>query len=94
MVIENGGRGFLQYYNNHIYFALIELFPNEKFYIWKFHKVPKNYWNDINNQRLYLDFVAKELNIKTTDDWYTISNEVCEHFLAGKNIKKFLSNFQ
>ena len=43
---------------------------------WKFGNVPSNYWSDIQNHRKYLDWVAKELNIKSFPDWYKVSLKV------------------
>jgi hypothetical protein len=35
-----------------------------------------NYWNDANNQKQFLDSVAKKLNIKQMSDWYNVSHKV------------------
>ena len=33
----------------------------------------KGYWNDINNQRQFLDSISKDLKMKTHDDWYKLT---------------------
>ena len=46
---------------------------------WKFSKfvdrVPKNFWNDKSNHKLFLDYFAKENNIKSVSDWYNITRK-------------------
>jgi hypothetical protein len=43
---------------------------------WKFSHVAKGFWNDVNNQREFLNWVATQLNYKDTTDWYKITTEV------------------
>jgi hypothetical protein len=38
------------------------------------HK-PVNYWRDKANQKAFLDQLAKELNIHSPEDWYTVTNK-------------------
>lgn len=43
---------------------------NEEIQMWNFRKVPSRFWNDKKNQRLFLEYVAKEENINKEEDWY------------------------
>jgi hypothetical protein len=49
---------------------------------WKFEKTPKNYFSEISNQRIFLDWAGKELGIKEMSDWYNINIKVTEEFLV------------
>jgi hypothetical protein len=55
---------------------LSTLFPDYEWLPWKFDKCPANYWDDVNNQRKFMEWAAKELNIKEMSDWYNINYEV------------------
>ena len=37
---------------------------------------PRNYWNDDNNQRKFIESASSQLNIKQLDDWYKITRKV------------------
>jgi hypothetical protein len=50
-----------------IYRTQVEWMP------WKFKGVAKNYWADVANQRKFMDWVAKELKLKSVDDWRAVS---------------------
>ena len=39
---------------------------------WLSARVPLNYWEDINNQKKYLNWLAKELNVEKLEDWYNV----------------------
>ena len=43
---------------------------------WKFQTTPRNFWNDISNQRKYIDWLAKELKITKQEDWYSVNQQV------------------
>jgi hypothetical protein len=43
-----------------------------EWYPWKFGKVRANFWNSIDNQRQYTDWLMKELNLTTLSDWYGV----------------------
>ncbi len=43
-----------------------------------FQKLPRGYWLDKKQQRLFMDDLAKRLHVKEFDDWYKISRSVLE----------------
>jgi hypothetical protein len=63
-------------YNNSPSLLLSTVFPEYEWLPWKFKTVSMNYWKDVNNQRKFLEFVGKQLNIKERSDWYKISMKV------------------
>jgi hypothetical protein len=50
------------------------IYPNYDWKPWLFSRVPRLFWYDINNQKEYLKWIAKNLNIQTLEDWYKISS--------------------
>ena len=61
------------------------MFPNYEWLPWKFNKVSPNFWDVPQNQRKFLDWFAKELNIKEMSDWYNVSVQVF-YFQCFSNI--------
>ena len=43
---------------------------------WRFYRCPNYYWEDLNNQRKFVDWVGKNLNIKEMSDWYKVTSQV------------------
>lgn len=70
-----GGRSLFDYYSN-LYEALNNLYPDKDWDIMDVrNRVPRNYWNDKQNHREFMDSLMKKLNLKDPLDWYTISVE-------------------
>ena len=56
--------------------VLSSVFPEYDWLPWKFDSCPSIYWTDVNNQRKFIESVAKELKIKDISDWYKVSSNV------------------
>ena len=83
---EMGGSSLLSdKYNDNILQLLTHFYPNYEWLPWKFETCPRGYWENIENQKKFVKWAAKELNIKEPSDWYNISNKV--------HNGKFLGNF-
>eukprot|EP00028_Trichosphaerium_sp_Am-I-7-wt_P015347 CAMPEP_0168510168 /NCGR_PEP_ID=MMETSP0405-20121227/1269_1 /TAXON_ID=498012 /ORGANISM="Trichosphaerium sp, Strain Am-I-7 wt" /LENGTH=301 /DNA_ID=CAMNT_0008527883 /DNA_START=1 /DNA_END=903 /DNA_ORIENTATION=- len=67
--------------------CLMTLYPNFSWFPWRFKHAPVNYWCDLKNQRLLLEDIAKQLNIKSIDDWYTKGNKDVLHLGAAGVLK-------
>jgi hypothetical protein len=55
---------------------LSEVYPDYDWLPWKFGRCPQEYWDDMKNQRKFMDWAATELNIKEMSDWYKITLKV------------------
>jgi hypothetical protein len=55
---------------------LADVYPDYTWLPWKFTAIPRNYWENIQNQRKSVDWAAAQLNIKEMSDWYKITNAV------------------
>jgi hypothetical protein len=60
------------YYKNSLPTAIEELYPEHNILPWKFHQVPKGYWDDKKNQRKFMDWLGQQLHITCFEDWYQI----------------------
>lgn len=62
---------FKQYFNNSLYDLLRSAYVDYNWQPWKFSDTPsRNFWNDIENQREYFDWLGKELGVQKMEDWY------------------------
>ena len=71
-----GGISLLDKYSGSLLLLLNHAYPNYEWLPWKFDKCPQNYWDDLKNQRKFMDWAATQLNIKEMEDWYKISLQV------------------
>jgi hypothetical protein len=62
-------------FDDSLHDALADAYPEHKFHPWCFTYVPHSYWNSLQNQRNFLDWVGKQLNIQHMKDWYSVSVE-------------------
>jgi hypothetical protein len=71
-----GGRKIYYHYRRSIISALTTLHPEHNWLIWKFRTVPQGYWQVAANQRKYMEWLQKQLNITSWEQWYQVSAEV------------------
>jgi hypothetical protein len=74
--LEIGGNTILNKFNYSSIFLFSTIYPDYNWLPWKFSMSTLNYWGDVKNQRTFMDWAAKELNVKEMSDWYKISNKV------------------
>jgi hypothetical protein len=55
---------------------LSSVYPEYGWLPWKFASLPRKFWGDVKNQRKFIDWAAKELNVKEINDWYKITAKV------------------
>jgi hypothetical protein len=71
-----GGGRLLYFYSNSLIKLLTATFPNYEWLPWKFQSSPRDFWTDVNNQRKFMEWAAKELKIKEMSDWYQVTLKV------------------
>ena len=59
-----------------IFRLLSNVFPNYEWLPWKFIKSTHNYWENIENQRKFMEWAGKQLGYKEMDDWYKMTGKV------------------
>lgn len=79
--VEHGGNGLLaNYYKGSVAAAVLEFRPRRRWYPWLFNSAPQGFWRDIDNRRQYLDWLAGQLGVRTTDQWYGVTTQqMIEH---------------
>ena len=74
-ILQLGGKGLLNRYDGSLIKALQHVYPEKEWHVWKFHQVPKNFWEVDTNVFGYLQWLSKSLGISHLDDWYSVSYE-------------------
>jgi len=69
---SEGGSRFYRIYDSPKN-AIIKLFPEYEWDPLKFDEVPRGYWKSIKNHRNFFDRMAEKMNLKSPDDWFTIT---------------------
>jgi hypothetical protein len=55
---------------------LAAVYPDYEWLPWRFDKCPQGYWHDMKNQRKFMDWAAKQLDMKNMEDWYKLPTKV------------------
>jgi hypothetical protein len=74
-LVELGGSSLLKSVGS-IYSLVSEVYPDYDWLPWQFGIVPENFWNDMKNQRKFMDWASEELKIKEKTDWYKLTQGV------------------
>ncbi len=61
-----------KYYEGELVAALKDLYPDHKWLLWQFKRVPANWWKDKEHQRMYFEWIGSLLGVKQLDDWYKV----------------------
>jgi hypothetical protein len=65
-----------KHYNGSPSLLISSVFPEYQLLPWKFSVVPHNFWSNTENQKTFMNWAAKQLNIKEPSDWYNITVKV------------------
>jgi hypothetical protein len=60
-------------YGGSLVSALVRLYPEFEWKLWRFGKTPNNFWTKHSNVVQYLQWLADELNILQVEDWYRVT---------------------
>ena len=74
--IKNYGQSLIFQYNGSHINLILSVFSNYNWLPWKFNSIPKGFWDEEINVKSYMNWLSEKLNIKTMEDWYTVSREV------------------
>jgi hypothetical protein len=78
---EVGGVSLLtNQYNGSLSLLLAKVYSEYEWLPWKFVQCPKNYWEESKNEKKFIDWAAKELNIKELSDWHKVTAKVSRNF--------------
>jgi hypothetical protein len=80
-----GGASLLRrIYSNSLYQALIDVYPEKKFKIWKFLNPHQQWWNDVEHAKAFLAPIIAQKGINQPEDWYNISEKEIESLGGGR----------
>lgn len=74
LIRDHGGSNLNHIYNSSPLQIMYNLFPEHNFEIWKFNRVPKFFFDDLNRVKETVDQMSKYFNIQQLDDWYSITH--------------------
>ena len=80
-IIKEGGSGLLAVYSSSLSRALKTVYPEFPWEFGSFKNVPQSYWRSLENQRKFLHFVEKKLNVKDVNEWEKI--RLCDVYKYG-----------
>ena len=85
MVRKNKGIALIKrHYNNSVIQLLKGVFPEHTFHEWKFCRTSVGFWQDIENQRDYMDWLGDILKYKKKEDWYQFDkHKIINNYGAG-----------
>jgi hypothetical protein len=75
-LINAGGLGITRLYKHSVQSLLSSTYPEHTWLPWKFRKGTAGYWDDLQNQRKFLDWAAQQLNVNQHSDWFKIKKKV------------------
>ena len=75
-MIEIGGAGILNKYDDSMLKLLTSIFPEHIWLPWKFKRISNGFWNNHDSKKQFMQWVSKELKINEMKDWYKVSIRV------------------
>jgi hypothetical protein len=80
---------------------LTAIYPERTWYPWLFGRVPTGYWDDINNERRFFDWIAQKLGILQHQDWAKVTMKHLKdigafHYVShkyGENLFKGMARY-
>src|SRR5690349_19875294 len=59
-IIQYGGGGLLkEKYSNSVFKLISTIYSNQEWHPWKFAQIPQGYWDELSNQKKFLDWLGK-----------------------------------
>jgi hypothetical protein len=81
---DNYGNQFLKRCGGSPVAALRDGFPRRTWHEWKFARVPAGFWEDLDNCKRYVRWLAKRLKIRRLQDWQRVRRrDVLENYGGG-----------
>lgn len=88
---RNQAGGAMVRWNHSAVAAVKELYPELEWHEWLFETAPSRFWKDRRNHRRYLDWLAKQLDIRRHEDWYRVTNADFANHAGGAFLLEYAS---
>jgi hypothetical protein len=81
MITDFGGKGLLSQYDNSLPTLVQKSYPQHAWLPWRFvERAPSIFWEDVEQQKQWLQLLSAELNIKHWEDWYQVTaQQISKH---------------
>lgn len=85
---EPGLSGLLtHHYHGSLCKALLHLYPEHEWMVWRFPQVPKGFWNERNEREMF-SWLGEELGVSGVEGWFSVPRETLLE-KGGKLLKRF-----
>ena len=71
-----GAKELLVRYNHSPIELISSVYEDFEWLPWQFKYNQTQYWNDFNNQKYFIDWIASEKEVKKMSDWYNVTAKV------------------
>jgi hypothetical protein len=92
LLFDNAGIVFASKYKNKINLLVSTIYKEYKWFPWLFKNVDKGFWYNIDNQKLYMDWLGEKLGYKSLEDFYKITNKIIHENNGGTLANYYKSN--
>jgi len=77
------GASLLDQYANSLPILLSSVYSKHEWLPWRFRSIPRNFWEEVNNARAFLDWVAKDLKLNDLEGWYNVNYRLMKSKYKG-----------
>ena len=89
-VLHKGAFGIVRrYYGGSLMRALVEVYADYEWQLWRFESPPRSYWEDPLKHRQYFDWFAQEFKIEAPTDWFRVTTTEVETSGGGGLLFQF-----
>ncbi len=86
----HGAGTLLRFYNGSPIKLLTTIYPEYKWNIHDWNQVPRGHWDNMDNQRAFVDDIGKKLSITNKEEWYNVKfQDFLDHGGAGLLNRKY-----
>lgn len=72
-IVKCGGSSLLHKYGGSMSKMLQNVYSEDKWDVWRFERVSKDYWEHFGSLTEFVEWVGKRLGVRGLEDWYRIS---------------------
>jgi hypothetical protein len=77
----------LKLYGGSLAKALMNVYPEYNWILWKFVQVPHHTWDNKENVKQFVHWAANELGISSLQEWYTGDYCLITYFITQVNVQ-------
>lgn len=87
VTVRRKSEDILNNYENCLSTALQRIYPEYEWYPWKFLRAPTGFWNNLQNEKHYFDWLSSELGIDSQEGWYRVSYDTISQNYGAQILK-------